>query len=55
MEEAWGEGTVGQNQVILRHRIIHFPTSSSVSERAWERMGKVERARKVSSVEQAND
>ena len=28
--------TVGQNQVVLRHRIIHFPTSLGVSERANE-------------------
>ena len=26
------ESTVGQNQVVLRHLIIHFPTSEGVSE-----------------------
>ena len=26
------ESTLGQNQVVLRHRIIHFSTSSGVSE-----------------------
>ena len=26
------EGTVGQNQVVVRHLIIHFPTNLGVSE-----------------------
>ena len=33
--------TVDQNNIIFRHLIIHFPTSSGVSERASERMSAV--------------
>ena len=47
--------TVGQKQVGLRHRIIHFPTSSGVSERVNEQVSVVERASEASRVEQANE
>ena len=47
--------TVGQNQVVLRHRIFHFPMSSGVSERASEQMNAAERASEASSAEQANE
>ena len=43
-----GRCTVGQNQIVLRHRIIHIPTSSGVSEvseRASERSGVRERSK----------
>ena len=30
--EMAGDGTVGQNSLVLRHPIIYFPTSSGVSE-----------------------
>ena len=43
--------TVGQNQVVLKHLIIDFPTSLGVSERANE---SAQRS-KGSSAEQAND
>ena len=42
------EGSVGKNQVVLRHLIIHFATSSGVSEQA-NCMSAVERASEVSS------
>ena len=47
--------TVAQNLVALRHIIIHFPTSSGVSEQAGERMSAAERASEASSAEQANE
>ena len=53
---ASGRDTVGQNQVVLRHPIIHYPTSSGVS--TAERAGKVsgvERASELSGAEQANE
>ena len=37
--------TIGQNQVVLRHLIIHFSTSLGVSEQASERMS--ERAKQT--------
>ena len=46
---------VGQNQVVLGHLIIHFPTSLGVSERPSERMSAAERASEASSAEQANE
>ena len=45
----------GQNQVVLGHRVIHFPTSSGVSERASEQMIAAERAGKENRAEQANE
>ena len=47
--------TTVQNSLILRHLIIHFPTSLGVSERASEQMSTAERASEESSVEQANE
>ena len=41
--------TVGHNQVVLRHRIIHFPTPLVVSEPASEWMSAAERASEASS------
>ena len=46
---AWAIPTVGQNQVILRDLIIHFPTSSGVSEWASYWMSAMEHASKASS------
>ena len=46
--------TVGQNQVILRHPIIHFPMSEGVSE-VSEPVSAAEGASKASSLEQANE
>ena len=48
-------GTVGQNQVVSRHPIIHFPTSSGVSKRTSEQMSAAEHVGKASSLEQANE
>ena len=36
--------TMGQNQVVLSHRIIHFSTNSGVDERARKRVRAAERA-----------
>ena len=47
--------TVAQNLVVLRHPIIHFPTSLGVSEWAKERMSAVECASEARSVEHANE
>ena len=49
--------TNAQNKVILRHEIIHFPTSLGVSEGsgASERMSAAEGASEASSAEQANE
>ena len=44
--------TVGQNQVVLRHQIIHFPTSSGVSELVSEQISAVERFNEASFAEQ---
>ena len=48
------ERTVGQNQAVLRIRIIHFPTSDGVS-KVSEGVSAAEHASKVSSVEQVNE
>ena len=45
----------GQNQVDLRHRIIHFPTSSRVSEQASKQMSAAERASNASRVEPVDE
>ena len=53
--------TVGQNQVVLRHWIIHFPTSWGVSEQASKRVSEranewsQQRASKASSAKQVNE
>ena len=49
------QATVGQNQVVFTHRIIHLSMSLGVSEWASERMSVAERGIKASSVEQANE
>ena len=50
---------MGQNQVILRHRIIHFPTSLGVNEwaikRARKQMNSTGRLSEASRAEQANE
>ena len=52
----WDDGqcTVGQTQVVLRHRIIHLPTSLGMSKWASKQMSAAERLSKASSTEQAN-
>ena len=45
---------VGQNQVILIHQIIYFPTSSGVIEQASEQMSAAERASEANSTDQEN-
>ena len=45
--------TVGQNQVVLRNLIMHFPMSAGVSEQMSKQMSAVERMRKVSCAKQA--
>ena len=45
----------GANQVVLGHLIIHFPTSSVVSEQASEWASAAVHASKASSVEQVNE
>ena len=45
---------MGQNQVVLRHQIMHFPTSEGVSE-VSEQGSAAEGASEVSRVEQANE
>ena len=39
------QDTVGQNQVVLRHRIIHFPMSLGVSEWTCEQTSERNKAR----------
>ena len=46
--------TMGQNHVVLRHLIIHFSTSSGVSEQASKQMRAAERASEASSAKQAS-
>ena len=45
--------TVGQNQVILRHLVIHLPRSSGESERVSKEMNTAERVSEASIAEQA--
>ena len=49
------QSTVGKNQVILRHPIIHFPTSSGRSEQASKQMSATERASEAIWAEQAKE
>ena len=46
-----GERTVGQNQVIMKHLITHFSTSSGVIERLSEQMSVADRESKASKAE----
>ena len=47
--------TVVQNTRVLGHLMIHFPTSSEVSERMSERMSAAERASEAIREEQVNE
>ena len=50
------QSTVGQRSLwLLRHLMIHFPTSSGVSEQANERMTAADCASEATSVVQANE